>query len=177
MYAKAGGAKDKGDMGAYASYLWASVMFSGTAATSGFALTDAVAAQAASRAVASLLLRIAGVEVAEAAVASAVSGIGVFLLLTGIVGIVSASILERDAFERWAGGCYFGGDATDELGVSPANKKRFTSAVEEAAAFELIFDAAAAQAEMSRLERLHPMPRVPGEQKADDTPAIDPNID
>lgn len=130
-----------------------------------------------SRAVASLLLRIAGVEVAEAAVASAVSGIGVFLLLVGIVGIVAASILERDAFERWAGGCYFGGDTPDELGVSPANKKRFTSAVEEAAAFELIFDSAAAQAELSKLERLHPMPRVPGEREADKTPAIDPNID
>lgn len=177
MYAKAGGAKDKGDVGAYASYRWAATGFVFTTATSGFALTDAVAAQAASRAVASLLLRIAGVEVAEAAVASAVSGIGVFLLLVGIVGIVAASILERDAFERWAGGCYFGGDAPDEPGVAPAVKRHFTSAVEEAAAFELIFDTAAAQAELNKLERLHPMPRMPGEREADDTPAIDHNID
>lgn len=176
MYTKAKGAGEKGDRGAHYSYGASMVGFTFSTATSTYLLADATSL-AASRAVASLVLRLSGAELAAGAASSFVSGVGVFLLLVGVVGIVVASILERDAFERWAGGCYFGGDAPDEPGVSPAKKKRFTSAIEEAAAFELIFDAVAAQAELGKLERQHPAPRVPGEQEGDRTPDIDPNID
>jgi hypothetical protein len=44
--------------------------------------------------------------------------------------------------------------------------------------FELLSGAAAVQAaELGRLERQYPMPKVPGEQEGDRTPAIDPNTD
>ena len=82
-----------------------------------------------------------------------------------------------DDFERQTGTTLFTRDVHGARLTEDG--ARVVSAVErmEAAAFELIFDAAPAQAELGKLERQHPMPKVPGEQDGDRRPAIDPNID
>ena len=179
---KAEKALAKGDDGAYNAYRVAFIGFGGTTFTSGFALADAITANAARRAVATTLLRFAGAEVgaevvtaevvAEMAIAVGgfISGAAIVLLLAGLVAAVAAMLLERDDLERWAGGCYFGDDKPDPADVAPKDKKHFTTAAEESAALSAVFWKASTEQEAAQLLARHPAPHRPSDFGQDYTP-------
>ncbi|MDH6168429.1 hypothetical protein M2282_003582 [Variovorax boronicumulans] len=142
MAKKAGDAGKAGDAEAMLGYRYSQFSFVVTGATGTVATVDALAKGAATRGVARFVLtRVAGAVAAEAAVAagagavvaSAITGVGLILLLVGLAAYVYAEVSKRNEYQRWAGRSYFGKDKSDpQLKDDGVNKEaRFRNLKEE----------------------------------------------